>query len=199
MCLGEKYGKTNSECDWGRPGRSRSCQPADSCGHSRQYEMRPVKMTDAHKTEYFAELVCSNSLRADGLGNAVGVLKEEMTMNHSLIIEMARKHAVPAGGSLSVDRFGFSEAITDYLSAHPLVNVIHEEVAKIPEGPTIIATGPLTSDGLAKQIADLLDHQEYFYFYDAAAPIVTKESIDFLKLTTSHDMIRVKLNISIVP
>lgn len=145
------------------------------------YEMRPVKMTDAHKTEYFAELVCSNSLRADGLGNAVGVLKEEMTMNHSLIIEMARKHAVPAGGSLSVDRFGFSEAITDYLSAHPLVNVIHEEVAKIPEGPTIIATGPLTSDGLAKQIADLLDHQEYFYFYDAAAPIVTKESIDFSK------------------
>ena len=143
------------------------------------YEMRPVKSTDAHKTEFFAELVCSNSLRADGLKNAVGVLKEEMTMNHSLIIEYARKHAVPAGGSLAVDRFGFSEDITNYIKNHPLVNVINEEVTKIPEGPTIIASGPLTSDGLSKEIAKLLGMEEYFYFYDAAAPIVEKDSINF--------------------
>ena len=143
------------------------------------YEMRPKKSTDAHKTEYFAELVCSNSLRADGLKNAVGVLKQEMTMNDSIIIKTAREHAVPAGGSLAVDRFGFAKAVTDALTNHPLVNVIHEEVTEIPEGPTIIASGPLTSDALSKAIANLFGQKDYFYFYDAAAPIVTKESIDF--------------------
>lgn len=146
----------------------------------RLYEMRPIKMTDAHKSEYFAELVCSNSLRADGLNNAVGVLKEEMRMNDSLIMKFARIHQVPAGGSLAVDRIGFSKAITDYLSSHPLVEVIHEEVNQIPEGPTIIASGPLTSEPLSLAIQELLQEQ-YFYFYDAAAPIVTKESIDFHK------------------
>lgn len=146
----------------------------------RLYEMRPVKMTDAHKSEYFAELVCSNSLRADGLNNAVGVLKEEMRMNDSLIIKFAREHQVPAGGSLAVDREGFAKAITEYISSHPLVEVIHEEVTQIPEGPTIIASGPLTSEPLSNAIKELL-HEDYFYFYDAAAPIVTKDSIDFDK------------------
>ncbi|MCD8029101.1 MAG: methylenetetrahydrofolate--tRNA-(uracil(54)-C(5))-methyltransferase (FADH(2)-oxidizing) TrmFO [Erysipelotrichaceae bacterium] len=144
------------------------------------YEIRPIKTTGAHKTEYFAELVCSNSLRADGLTNAVGVLKEEMRMHDSLIIKMAEKHRVPAGGSLAVDRYGFSQDITDYLSHHPLVEVIHEEITNIPDGPTIIATGPLTSDALSSSIKELLN-EEYFYFYDAAAPIITKESIDFHK------------------
>lgn len=146
----------------------------------RLYEMRPVKMTDAHKSEYFAELVCSNSLRADGLNNAVGVLKEEMRMNDSLIIKFAREHQVPAGGSLAVDREGFAKAITEYISSHPLVEVIHEEVTQIPEGTTIIASGPLTSEPLSNAIKELL-HEDYFYFYDAAAPIVTKDSIDFDK------------------
>lgn len=144
----------------------------------RLYEMRPVKMTDAHKSEYFAELVCSNSLRADGLNNAVGVLKEEMRMHDSVIIKFAKEHQVPAGGSLAVDRIGFSKAITELISSHPLVEVVHEEVLEIPEGPTIIASGPLTSQPLSKAIQDLLQ-EEYFYFYDAAAPIVTKESINF--------------------
>ena len=144
----------------------------------RLYEMRPVKMTEAHKSEYFAELVCSNSLRADGLGNAVGVLKEEMTMNNSIIMKFAREHAVPAGGSLAVDRIGFSQAITEFMSSHPLVEVVHEEVCEIPEGPTIIASGPLTSAPLSKAIQDML-HSDYFYFYDAAAPIITKDSVNF--------------------
>jgi methylenetetrahydrofolate--tRNA-(uracil-5-)-methyltransferase len=143
------------------------------------YEMRTNKSTDAHKTEYFAELVCSNSLRADGLKNAVGVLKQEMSMNDSIIIKTAREHAVPAGGSLAVDRFGFAKAVTEKLSNHPLVNVIREEVTSIPEGPTIIASGPLTSNALSEAIGDLLGQKDYFYFYDAAAPIVTKESINF--------------------
>ena len=144
----------------------------------RLYEMRPVKMTDAHESEYFAELVCSNSLRADGLGNAVGVLKEEMRMNESIIMKFAEEHRVPAGGSLAVDRIGFSKAVTEYISTHPLVEVIHEEVHSIPLGPTIIASGPLTSEPLSRSIQDLLN-EDYFYFYDAAAPIVTKESINF--------------------
>lgn len=144
------------------------------------YEMRPHVSTGAHKTADFAELVCSNSLRADGLGNAVGVLKQEMTMLDSLIIKMARKNAVPAGGSLAVDRIGFSKDITDFISNHPLVHVIREEITKIPLGPTIIASGPLTSSTLSKEIGNLLG-SDYFYFYDAAAPIISKDSIDFSK------------------
>jgi methylenetetrahydrofolate--tRNA-(uracil-5-)-methyltransferase len=144
------------------------------------YEMRPKVSTGAHKTDYFAELVCSNSLRAQGLTNAVGVLKEEMSMLDSLVIKTAKKHAVPAGGSLAVDREGFSKEITDFISNHPLVNVIHEEITEIGDGPTIVASGPLTSHHLSKHISELLG-SDYFYFYDAAAPIITKDSIDFSK------------------
>lgn len=146
----------------------------------RLYEMRPKKMTDAHHTNLFAELVCSNSLRADGLANAVGVLKEEMSMLDSIIIRFARENSVPAGGSLAVDRIGFSQAITNYIKTHPLVEVIEEEVTDIPIGPTIIASGPLTSTQLAQSIQNLLG-DDYFYFFDAAAPIIKKESIDFTK------------------
>ena len=144
----------------------------------RLYEMRPNKSTDAHKTEYFAELVCSNSLRADGLNNAVGVLKEEMRMHDSLIMKFAREYQVPAGGSLAVDRTEFPKAITEYIKNHPLVEVVHEEVTEILDGPTIIASGPLTSAPLSNAIAKMLD-KDYFYFYDAAAPIVEKDSINF--------------------
>ena len=144
----------------------------------RLYEMRPKKMTPAHHSENFAELVCSNSLRADGTGNAVGVLKAEMEMMDSIIIKFARIHQVPAGGALAVDRENFSKAITDYIVNHPLVEVIHEEVTEFPKGKTIIASGPLTSDSLSNAIKDKLG-EDYFYFFDAAAPIVTKESINF--------------------
>ncbi|WP_288146732.1 methylenetetrahydrofolate--tRNA-(uracil(54)-C(5))-methyltransferase (FADH(2)-oxidizing) TrmFO [Thomasclavelia cocleata] len=144
----------------------------------RLYEMRPKKMTPAHHSENFAELVCSNSLRADGTGNAVGVLKAEMEMMDSIIIKFARIHQVPAGGALAVDRDNFSKAITDYIVNHPLVEVIHEEVTEFPKGKTIIASGPLTSDSLSNAIKDKLG-EDYFYFFDAAAPIVTKESINF--------------------
>lgn len=144
----------------------------------RLYEMRPNQMTPAHHSGNFAELVCSNSLRADGLNNAVGVLKKEMEMLDSIVIKYAREHQVPAGGALAVDRENFSRAITEYISNHPLIEVIHEEVKSIPEGPTIIASGPLTSDALALAIKEKLG-EEYFYFFDAAAPIITKESINF--------------------
>lgn len=144
----------------------------------RLYEMRPKKMTPAHHSENFAELVCSNSLRADGTSNAVGVLKAEMEMMDSIIIKFARIHQVPAGGALAVDRDNFSKAITDYIVNHPLVEVIHEEVTEFPEGKTIIASGPLTSDSLSNAIKEKLG-EDYFYFFDAAAPIVTKESINF--------------------
>ena len=144
----------------------------------RLYEMRPNQMTPAHHSGNFAELVCSNSLRADGLNNAVGVLKKEMEMLDSIVIKYAREHQVPAGGALAVDRENFSKAITEYISNHPLIEVIHEEVKSIPEGPIIIASGPLTSDALALAIKEKLG-EEYFYFFDAAAPIITKESINF--------------------
>jgi len=144
----------------------------------RLYEMRPKKMTPAHHSGNFAELVCSNSLRADGTGNAVGVLKAEMEMMDSLIIKYARKHQVPAGGALAVDRNNFSQAITEYIQSHPLIEVIHEEAKEFPAGYTIIASGPLTSDALATAIKEKLG-EDYFYFFDAAAPIIAKESIDF--------------------
>lgn len=144
------------------------------------YEMRPKVSTGAHKSDLYAELVCSNSLRADGLNNAVGVLKKEMEMLDSLVIKMARKHAVPAGGSLAVDRVGFSKDITDFIKNHPLINCINEEVKGLDDSPTIVCTGPLTSNSLSKYIGEMLG-SEYFYFYDAAAPIVRKDSIDFTK------------------
>lgn len=142
------------------------------------YEMRPIKMTPAHHTGNFAELVCSNSLRGDNFNNAVGVLKNEMEKLDSVIIKFARENSVPAGGALAVDREAFSKAVTDFISNQPLIEVIHEEVTTLPEGPTIIASGPLTSDALSNEIKDLLG-EEYFYFFDAAAPIIEKDSVNF--------------------
>ncbi|MFF2908548.1 FADH(2)-oxidizing methylenetetrahydrofolate--tRNA-(uracil(54)-C(5))-methyltransferase TrmFO [Paenibacillus sp. NPDC057934] len=148
----------------------------------RLYEMRPVVKTPAHHTDKFAELVCSNSLRANGLGNAVGVLKEEMRRLNSLVLGAADRNAVPAGGALAVDRDGFSGEITSTLHNHPLIEVINEELTHIPEeGIVVIATGPLTSPSLSSEIKALLG-EEYFYFYDAAAPIVEKDSIDMDKV-----------------
>ena len=146
------------------------------------YEMRPTKMTPAHKGGNFAELVCSNSLRSNSLENAVGLLKEEMRMLDSIIMRHADKNAVPAGGALAVDRESFSAGITEELKNNKNINVINSEVEKIDtDRYTIIATGPLTSDSLSISIRDLTD-SEYLYFFDAAAPIVTFESIDKTKV-----------------
>jgi len=145
------------------------------------YEMRPVRKTPAHITDKFAELVCSNSLRANGLTNAVGVLKQEMRELNSLILSSADKHAVPAGGALAVDRDGFSGEITDTLRNHPLIEVRTEELKELPDGITVVASGPLTSPDLSASLQALMG-EEYLYFYDAAAPIVEKDSIDMSKV-----------------
>ncbi len=146
------------------------------------YEMRPKKMTPAHKTEKFGELVCSNSLRADSLENAVGILKKEMEMFDSLVIKTARIHKVEAGGALAVDREGFSEAITKVIKNHPNIEVIYEEVLKLDKDiPTIIASGPLTSDALSNEIINFF-HMDNFHFYDAAAPIVLADTLDYSKV-----------------
>ena len=147
----------------------------------RLYEMRPEKKTPAHHTQNFAELVCTNSLRANQLTNGAGLLKEEMRRLDSIIMEAADTHNVPAGGALAVDRETFSSAITEKLTNHPNVEVIREELTEIPEGLTVIATGPLTSDPLAQAIKRLTD-DEGLYFYDAAAPIVEKSSLDMDKI-----------------
>ncbi|WP_339063339.1 FADH(2)-oxidizing methylenetetrahydrofolate--tRNA-(uracil(54)-C(5))-methyltransferase TrmFO [Tepidibacillus marianensis] len=147
----------------------------------RLFEMRPAKNSPAHHTEEFAELVCSNSLRSNSLTNAVGLLKEEMREFDSIIMSTADRHSVPAGGALAVDRNLFSQTITNTIKNHPLIEVIHEEVTEIPEGITVVATGPLTSDALAKRISELIG-EEYLYFYDAAAPIIERDSIDFKKV-----------------
>lgn len=149
--------------------------------HVNLYEMRPVKQTPAHHTDKFAELVCSNSLRGDQLTNAVGVLKEEMRQLDSLIIRAADNARVPAGGALAVDRHDFAGYITDTLKNHPNITVKNEEITEIPDGPTIIATGPLTTESLTKQIMDITG-EEQLYFYDAAAPIIEKESINMDKV-----------------
>lgn len=141
------------------------------------YEMRPTKLTPAHKTGGFAELVCSNSLRANGLENAVGLLKQEMRMLDSLIIRCADATSVPAGGALAVDRDLFSAMVTEEIKNNPLINVIEEEIVTIPSGPVIIASGPLTSDALSDKIKELI-HEDYLYFFDAAAPIVEFDSIN---------------------
>lgn len=147
------------------------------------HEMRPVKSDDAHKTAYFAELVCSNSLRAGNIENAVGLLKEEMRRLGSLIMEKADEHQVPAGGALAVDRDGFAAAVTEAVKANPLVTVIHEEVTDLEslEGTVIVASGPLTSDALFADIKKLLQ-ADYLHFFDAAAPIVTADSLDYDKV-----------------
>ncbi|WP_155732685.1 FADH(2)-oxidizing methylenetetrahydrofolate--tRNA-(uracil(54)-C(5))-methyltransferase TrmFO [Anoxybacillus flavithermus] len=145
------------------------------------YEMRPVKQTPAHHTDKFAELVCSNSLRANTLTNAVGVLKEEMRRLDSVIMKAADSCSVPAGGALAVDRHEFAAKVTEMVTNHPNVTVVREEVTSIPTGPTIIATGPLTSQPLSEQL-QALTGEAYLYFYDAAAPIVEKESINMEKV-----------------
>ncbi len=144
-------------------------------------EMKPVKYTPAHHAPGMAELCCSNSLRSDRLVNAVGLLKEEMRLLGSLVMKAADATRVPAGGALAVDREGFSKYITDALENHPLVTVERREASEIPDGPAIIATGPLTGDALAEAILQL-PGMTALHFYDAAAPIVTLESLDTTKV-----------------
>ncbi len=146
----------------------------------RLYEMKPKKFSPAHHSEGFAELVCSNSLRSNMLSNAVGVLKEEMRLLDSLIIEAAYTSEVPAGSALAVDRELFSRYITEKLKNHPLVEVVEGEVTEIPEGITVIASGPLTSDALSDAIGRSIG-EDYLHFFDAAAPIVSYESINMDK------------------
>ncbi|WP_304729659.1 methylenetetrahydrofolate--tRNA-(uracil(54)-C(5))-methyltransferase (FADH(2)-oxidizing) TrmFO [Dubosiella newyorkensis] len=146
----------------------------------RLIEMRPHSSPPAFSTGQFAELVCSNSLRSNSLNNAVGILKEEMRQLDSLIMKSADLNQVPAGSALAVDRHKFSEMITQTLSNHPNITIVHEEVREIPEGPVIIASGPLTSEPLAKAIQAFTDEHP-FHFFDAAAPILEKDSIDFSK------------------
>lgn len=147
------------------------------------YEMRPKKMTPAHKTKNFAELVCSNSLRANSITNGVGLLKEEMRKLNSLVISCADATQVPAGGALAVDRDKFSELITEKIKTHENINIIEEELLEIPKVdiPVIVATGPLTSDSLAEDIKKYTN-QQGLYFYDAAAPIIEKDSLNMDKV-----------------
>lgn len=165
----------------GLAGSEAAWQIAQAGVNVKLYEMRPKVQTPAHHTEKFAELVCSNSLRANSLTNAVGVLKEEMRRLDSVIIEAADRCAVPAGGALAVDRHEFAHYVTEAVRNHPLIEVITEEVTELPNGPTIIASGPLTSPALSVQLKQLTG-EEYLYFYDAAAPIIEKESIDMGKV-----------------
>lgn len=143
----------------------------------RLYEMRPVKMTPAHHTENFGELVCSNSLKNKNLDNACGLLKAEIDVLGSIIMEASKSTSVPAGNALSVDRFLFSQKITELIKSEPLIEIIHEEVTTIPEGITIIASGPLTSDALTKNIQELIG-ENFLNFFDASAPIIEKDSIN---------------------
>ena len=140
-------------------------------------EMKPLKMSPAHHSADFGELVCSNSLRGDRLENAVGLLKEELRRCGSLIMECAEATRVEAGGCLAVDRYGFSALVTEKIKNHPNITVTAQEVTEVPEGPVIIATGPLTSDDLSRAIGEYFG-AEYLHFFDAAAPLVTAESID---------------------
>ena len=142
------------------------------------YEMRPTKKTPAHHTGNFAELVCSNSLRGDRLENAVGLLKEELRRVGSIIMECAEATRVEAGGALAVDRHGFAAMVTEKVRNHPNITVIEEEITEVPEGPVIIATGPLTSDAMSDAIGAYFGETDYLHFFDAAAPLVTIESID---------------------
>ena len=142
------------------------------------YEMKPHKKSLAHHTDDFAELVCSNSLRGDRLENAVGLLKEELRRCGSLIMECAEATRVEAGGCLAVDRHGFARMVTEKIRNHPNITVIPGEVIEVPEGPVIIATGPLTSDAMSDAIGRYFGQTDYLHFFDAAAPLVTAESVD---------------------
>ena len=144
------------------------------------YEMKPHKKTPAHHSDTFAELVCSNSLRGDKLENAVGLLKEELHRMGSLIISCADQTRVEAGGCLAVDRMGFSALVTEKIRNHPNITVMEEEVTQVPQGPVIIATGPLTSDAMSEAIGTYFG-ADYLHFFDAAAPLVTAESVDMEK------------------
>jgi methylenetetrahydrofolate--tRNA-(uracil-5-)-methyltransferase len=164
----------------GLAGSEASYQLAKRGFHVHLYEMRPIKTSPAHTSGLFAELVCSNSFRANSLENAVGVLKQEMRELDSLIIRIADQTQVPAGGALAVDRTVFAQGVTEALQANPNITIHNEEITTIPDGPTIIATGPLTSDALSASIRALVN-EDYLFFFDAAAPIVTYESIDLSK------------------
>ena len=144
-------------------------------------EMKPEKKTPAHLTEHFAELCCSNSLRSDQLENAVGLLKEEMRRLGSLILECADATRVEAGGALAVDRHGFAAMVTEKIRNHPRITVVPGEVTEIPEGEVVIASGPLTSDALAETLQGLLGENSDLHFFDAAAPLVSAESVDMEK------------------
>ena len=161
-------GLAGSECAW---------QLAKRGIPVRLVEMKPKKMTPAHSSPYFAELVCSNSFRSDELANAVGLLKAEMRRLGSLIMESADANRVAAGGALAVDRLGFSKYVTEKLESLDNVEIVYEEAAEIPAGETVIATGPLSSDAIAEKIAELCP-ESGLHFYDAVAPIVTLESVD---------------------
>ena len=144
------------------------------------YEMKPQKRSPAHHTDTFAELVCSNSFRGDRLENAVGLLKEELRRCNSLILNCAEETRVEAGGCLAVDRQGFSAHVTEKIRSHPNITVIPGEVTQVPQGPVIIATGPLTSDAMSEAIGAYFG-ESYLHFFDAAAPLVTADSIDMEK------------------
>lgn len=161
-------GLAGSECAW---------QLAKRGIPVRLVEMKPKKMTPAHSSPYFAELVCSNSFRSDELANAVGLLKAEMRKMGSLIMESADANRVAAGGALAVDRVGFSKYITEKLESLENVEIVYEEATEIPDGETVIATGPLSSDAIAEKIAALCPESD-LHFYDAVAPIVTLDSVD---------------------
>ena len=165
----------------GLAGCEAAWQAANSGAKVTLYEMKPEKKTPAHKTDGFAELVCSNSLRAEGLKNAIGLLKEEMRLLGSLIMECADKTRVPAGGALAVDREAFSSLVTEKIRSHPNITVVSEEIDTLLfDRPTVVATGPLTSDLLAEKIKEFFG-MDSLYFFDAAAPIVTAESVDMKK------------------
>jgi len=162
----------------GLAGSEAALAAAQSGVKVRLYEMRPHKMTPAHRTEGFAELVCSNSLGGEGPSNAKGLLQAEMRAAGSVVMRAADLHRIPAGGALAVEREGFSAFITQAVSSHPYIEVVREEITEIPQGIVVIATGPLTSDALAARLQSLIG-EEFLGFYDAAAPVVLGESINF--------------------
>ena len=165
-------GLAGSECAW---------QLAQRGVQVTLHEMKPEKRTPAHVTDYFAELCCSNSLRSDQLENAVGLLKEELRRLGSLILSCADETRVEAGGALAVDRDGFAKLVTERIQNHPNITVRYGEVTEIPEGEVVIASGPLTSDAMAERLQKLLGEDTALHFFDAAAPLVSAESVDMDK------------------